>query len=132
MLKKTITYTDYDGVKRTEDFWFHLNKVELTEMNFSATGGMEKMLEKIVKADDNKRIIELFKEIILKSYGEKSDDGKRFIKSPELSKAFEQTEAYVELFMELGGDAEAASAFIRGIIPADVAAEIPATPAVPA
>ena len=80
MLKKTITYTDYDGVERTEDFYFNLSKAEIMEMDFSATGGMEKMIKKIVNTKDTKAMIEIFKDIILKSYGEKSSDGRRFIK----------------------------------------------------
>lgn len=117
MLKKTITYTDYDGNKRTEDFYFNLSKAEVAEMEMSAEGGLTKTLEKIVAEQDGKRIIEMFKDLILKAYGEKSLDGKRFIKSKELSEAFSQTEAYSELFMELAMNAEASAAFVNGIIP---------------
>ena len=126
MIKKTITYTDYDGNNRTEDFYFNLSKPELMEMDFSATGGMEKMIKRIVDAQDTKRIIEVFKDIILKSYGEKSADGKRFIKSKELSEGFSQTEAYSELFMELATNDKAAADFINGVIPKSLAAEIEA------
>lgn len=124
MLKKTITYTDYDGVERTEDFYFNLNKAELMEMELSTAGGMEKRLNRIISARDTKEIIGIFKDIILRAYGEKSDDGKRFTKSHEISRAFAQTEAYSELFMELATDDKAASAFINGIIPASIAAEV--------
>jgi hypothetical protein len=117
MLKQTITYTDYDGNKRTEDFYFNLSKAEVAEMEMSAEGGLTKTLEKIVAEQDGKRIIEMFKDLILKAYGEKSLDGKRFIKSKELSEAFSQTEAYSELFMELAMNAEASAAFVNGIIP---------------
>lgn len=117
MLKKTINYTDYDGNQRTEDFYFNLSKAEVAEMEMSTEGGLTKALEKIVAAQDGKRIIETFKELILKSYGEKSPDGKRFIKSQELREAFAQTEAFSDLFMELATDAEAAAAFVNGIIP---------------
>ena len=117
MLKKTITYTDYDGNERTEDYYFNLKKSEVMEMEMGTTGGMRKMLEKIVAEQDSKRIIETFKDIILRAYGEKSPDGKRFIKSQELADAFSQTEAYSELFMELATNAEAAAVFINGIIP---------------
>lgn len=117
MLKKTIAYTDYEGVERKEDFYFNLSKAEITEMELGVTGGMSQMLQRIVNEKDNKKIVETFKEIILKSYGEKSPDGKRFIKSPELSKAFSETEAYVELYMELMGNEDAAARFINGIIP---------------
>ena len=117
MLKKTITYTDYDGVERTEDFFFNLSKAEVAEMELSTHGGMERLINQIAKTQDRKRLIELFKDIILKSYGEKSMDGRRFIKSKELSEAFSQTEAYSELFMQLATDSNAASAFINGIMP---------------
>jgi len=117
MLKKTITYTDYDGNQRTEDFYFNLSKAEVTEMEMSTEGGLTKMLEKIVQEKDAKRIIETFKDLILKAHGQKSPDGKRFIKTQELRDAFSQTEAYSELFMELAMNAEAAAAFVNGIIP---------------
>ena len=117
MLKKTITYTDYDGVERTEDFFFNLSKAEVAEMELSNHGGMERLIQQIAMTQDRKRLVELFKEIILKAYGEKSMDGRRFIKSKELSEAFSQTEAYSELFMQLATDTEAASTFINGIMP---------------
>ncbi len=127
MLKKTITYTDYDGEERTEDFYFNLSKAELVEMQMSETGGLEKFIRKIVAERDGKRIVEMFKSLILNAYGEKSPDGKRFIKNKELSEAFSQTEAYSELFMELSTDADKAAAFVRGIIPASIAKELPAS-----
>ncbi len=117
MLKKTITYTDYDGVERTEDFFFNLSKAEVAEVELSNHGGMERLIQQIAMTQDRKRLVELFKEIILKSYGEKSMDGRRFIKSKELSEAFSQTEAYSELFMQLATDTEMASKFINGIMP---------------
>lgn len=117
MLKKTITYIDYDGIERTEDFYFNLTKAEVAEMEMSSHGGMERLLQQIAMTQDRKRLVELFKEIILKSYGEKSMDGRRFIKSKELSEAFSQTEAYSELFMQLATDTEAASKFINGVMP---------------
>ncbi|MCM1524226.1 MAG: hypothetical protein NC120_07175 [Ruminococcus sp.] len=119
MLKKTISYTDYDGNPRTEDFYFNLSKAEIARMELSAagTGGLEKTLQHMVDSKDGKRIAESVERLILDSYGEKSVDGKRFIKSKELSEAFYQTEAYSELFMELVLDAEKAAAFVRGIVP---------------
>lgn len=119
MLKKTVTYVDYNGVERTEDFYFNLSKAEVTEMELSVEGGFSKMLEEIVKSNDNARIIELFKEMVLKAYGEKSADGRRFVKSKELAEAFSQTEAYSEIFMELALDEKAAAAFVNGIMPAN-------------
>jgi len=117
MLKKTMTYTDYDGNQRTEDFYFNLTKAEVTEMELSHNGGLIKTIEKIVAEKDGRRIIEIFKDLVLKSHGEKSIDGKRFIKSQELRDAFSQTEAYSDLFMELAMDADSAAAFVNGIIP---------------
>lgn len=121
MLKKTITYTDYNGVDRTEDFYFNLTKAELTEMELSTTGGMAEMMQRIVNAQDAPAIIKIFKEIVLKAYGQKSPDGRRFIKSEALREEFSQTEAYSILFMELATDADAAAKFINGIVPADTA-----------
>ena len=121
MLKKTITYTDYNGSERTEDFYFNLSKAEIMEMEMSTAGGLTEMIQKIVAAQDAPAIIKVFKEIILKAYGEKSPDGKRFIKSEELSTAFSQTEAFSQLFMELATDADAAAKFVNGIIPVDLA-----------
>lgn len=121
MLKKTITYTDYNGVERTEDFWFNLSKAEIMEMELSTTGGLAELIQKIVKEQDAPAIIKIFKDLVLKAYGEKSPDGKRFIKSDEIAMAFSQTEAYSNLFMELATDADAAAKFVNGIIPADAA-----------
>jgi hypothetical protein len=117
MLKKTIAYVDYDGNNRTEDFYFNLSKAETTEMEMSIDGGLANSLRKIVQEKDAKRIIESFKDLILRSYGEKSPDGKRFIKNQEMRDAFSQTEAYSELFMELATNADAAANFVNGIIP---------------
>ena len=127
MLKKTITYHDYNGVEYTQDFYFNLSKAEIMEMELGTTGGLAEMIQKIVAAQDAPSIIKVFKDLILKSYGEKSADGKRFIKSDEMSTAFSQTEAYSELFMELATNAEAAAAFVNGIVPAEMAKEA-ATP----
>lgn len=121
MLKKTITYTDYNGVERKEDFYFNLNQTELMEMEMSTTGGMAEYIQSIVDAKDPKAIIAIFKELILKAYGIKDPDGKRFIKSKEVSEAFSQTEAYNILFMELATNADEASKFVNGILPQAVA-----------
>lgn len=121
MLKKNIKYVDYDGNERTEDFYFNLNKAEVIELQLGTVGGLTKTLEKIVQEKDTSRIIEYFKTIILKAYGEKSADGRRFIKSQELRDAFEQTEAYSELFMELARDAKMAAEFINCVLPKEAA-----------
>ena len=120
MLKKTVTYVDYNGVERTEDFYFNLSKAEVTEMELSVRGGLSAMLDELVKSGDNARIVEIFKDLVLRSYGEKSADGKRFVKSKELSEAFSQTEAYSEIFMELALDEKAAAAFVNGILPSNL------------
>ena len=124
MLKKIITYTDYNGVERTEPFYFNLSKAELMEMELGVTGGMTEMLNKIINAKDGPSLMKTFKEMIMKSYGIKSDDGKRLIKSEELSIAFTQTEAYSVLFMELITDDKAAANFVNGIIPNEIQAEV--------
>lgn len=117
MLKKTITYTDYNGTERTEDFYFNLTKAEIMEMELGTTGGLAEMIQKVVAAQDAPSIIKIFKDLVLRAYGEKSADGKRFIKNDEIREAFSQTEAYSNLFMELATDADAASAFVNGIVP---------------
>lgn len=121
MLKKTITYTDYDDVVRTEDHYFNLSKAELIMMDSSVVGGLKQRLERIIQSKDNVAIMEVFKDLIHRSYGRKSDDGKRFIKSEELSTEFEQTEAYSELVMELLSDPDKAAAFINAIMPKGLA-----------
>lgn len=121
MLKKTITYTDYNGVERTEDFYFNLSKSEVIEMEMGTNGGYAEMIRKIVDAQDMPSIIKIFKDLVLKAYGEKTPDGKRFVKSEAISEAFAQTEAYSNLFMELATDSKAAADFVNGIIPNDIA-----------
>lgn len=120
MLKKTITYTDYNGIERTEDHYFNLSKAEIMELELGTAGGFVEMIEKIVAANDAPSIIKVFKDLILKAYGEKSADGKRFVKSEEISRAFSQTEAYSQLFMELATDSDAAAKFVNGIVPSDL------------
>lgn len=128
MIKKTITYTDYNGVERTENFYFNLSKAEVMEMELSTAGGMAESIQKIVDAKDAPSIIRVFKDLVLKAYGVKSDDGRRFIKSKELSEEFAQTEAYSQIFMELATDADAAAKFVNGIVPADLAQKAAALP----
>ena len=129
MIKKTIKYTDYKGNEREEDFFFNLSKPEVMEMELTTKGGLGEYLDKIIKANSRDELIRWFKIIILKAYGEKSEDGRRFIKSEEISQAFSQTEAFVQLYMELVTDANKASDFINGIVP--TFEEIPDQPAKP-
>lgn len=123
MLKKTITYTDYNGKERTEDFYFNLTKAELTQLENSVSGGISDYIQQIKEAENVPELIKLFKKIILISYGEKSEDGKRFMKKKNgelLADVFESTEAFNVLFMELATDAEAATKFMNGVMPSDL------------
>lgn len=124
MLKKTITYEDYDGNKRTEDFYFNLSKAEILEMEVGIDGSMREKLIRIVNENNPGRIIETFKEILLKAYGVKSGDGKRFIKSKEVLDEFVQTEAYTTLYMQLATDADFAVEFVNGILPKEIVEEM--------
>ena len=126
MLNKNVTYTDYNGVERTETFYFNLTKAEIMEMEMGTSGGLAEMIKRIVAASDMPAIIKLFKDLVLKAYGVKSADGRRFIKNDEVRADFEQTEAYSIIFMELATNADAASAFINGIVPADMSKQIAA------
>ena len=123
MLKKTITYEDFNGEMVSEDFFFHLSKAELVELELSHDGGLSAALQRIVDAEDGKAIIAEFKNIILGSYGKRSDDGKRFFKNQLIREEFEATEAYSALFMELVTDTDAAIEFINGVIPQGMAEE---------
>ena len=120
MLKKLITYVDYNGTERKENFYFNLTKTELLEMETEVTGGMRQLLENMMEKQDIPKIMKSFKTIILRAYGEKSPDGKRFYKSEELSTAFSQTEAYNVLYMELLSDSKKAAAFINALMPEDM------------
>lgn len=121
MIKKTITYTDYNGNERTEEFYFNLRKDEITKMELSTKGGLAEMIQRIVAAQDTPAIIEVFEDLIKRSYGVKTPDGRGFMKRPEDLEAFMSTEAYSELFMELATDADAAAKFVNGVVPADMA-----------
>lgn len=120
MYKKVIKYTDYNGVEREEPFYFNLNKAELIRWEGSTVGGMREMYDKIIQTQDQEALIALFETIIQRSYGEKSPDGKRFMKSPEILANFTSTEAYSELFMELASNDVSAAEFMNGIMPAEL------------
>lgn len=132
MLKKTFKFVDYNGNPRTEDHYFNLTQAEVTELELSVDGGLTAMIKRLVEAQNGGQIIKTMKNLILKSYGVKSPDGRRFIKNQEVRDAFVQTEAYSQLFMELATNAQAASDFVAGIIPAktdeEPSAETPALP----
>ncbi len=122
MITKEITYTDYNGQERTEKYQFNFTKAELTEMELSVNGGLSAMMERIKETDDRPELMRIFKELILKAYGVKSADGKRFVKSDGLRTEFSQTEAYSELYMELVTNTESAITFFNGLIPNDIKA----------
>lgn len=124
MLKKTITYTDYNGLERTEDFYFNLTKAELMKMEMGTAGGLAEAMQKLVNEKEAPAIIKMFEDLVLGAYGEKSPDGKRFIKNDEVRENFASTEAYSILFMELATDADKAADFIKAIIPSDLADEV--------
>lgn len=117
MYRIPVTYTDYNGVERTEDFWFNLSKAELAEMEYGIAGGYSAIVQKIIDSKDFPALIKHFKALVLKAYGVKSDDGRRFMKSEELATEFSQTEAYSEIFMSLAGDDKKAADFVNGIMP---------------
>ena len=117
MFKYTITYTDFNDIERTEDFFFHLTTPELIEMQLTSNEGYDKHVERIIKAESAKELIDTFKSILFKSYGEKSQDGRRFVKSEEISRNFSMTPAYTELFMKLATDDVFAAQFMKGLIP---------------
>lgn len=117
MVVEKIKYTDFNGLEREEEFMFNLTEAEITEMELTTDGGLSDSIKKIIAAQDTPQIIKVFKMLLLKSYGEKSADGRRFVKSDKLSEEFAQTNAYSQLFMKLATDDKAAVAFINGIIP---------------
>lgn len=128
MLKKTITYTDYNNNERTEDFYFNLTKAEIMEMEMSTSGGLAEMIQRVVASQDSPTIVKIFKDLVLRSYGQKSLDGRRFVKNEQLKEEFAQTEAYSILFMELSTDADAAAKFVNGIMPAELSKDSVALP----
>ena len=117
MYKITETYTDYDDNQRTEDFYFNYSEAELTDLQFSVSGGLAGMIDKIIKTNDMPKLVKLFRELIQKAYGQKSNDGRRFIKSPELTKEFTETVAYSQIYMRLATDSKAAQEFINKVVP---------------
>lgn len=124
MLKKTINYTNYNGEQKTKECYFNLTKAEIAEMELEIPGGMAANLKQITEAKDTPSLVKIFKNLILRSYGVKSSDGERFIKTQQVREEFEQSEAYSELFMELATNADSAAEFVNGIIPADLANKV--------
>lgn len=124
MYKKTITYTDFDGNERTEDFYFNLTKADVAKMEMSVNGGYAAMLRKIAGSNNAPVIRDTFEKFIIDSYGEKSPDGREFYKSEEITKKFMATEAYSVLFMELCTDSTSASEFVKGVLPKSLADQV--------
>lgn len=120
MTSRIIEYTDYDGVQQKREFFFNFTEAEIAEMQLSVSGGMQALIRRISETRDNVQLIKLFKQMVLDSYGEKSLDGQRFVKTPEIKAAFEQCPAYSKLFMELASDAEKAAKFLNDIMPESV------------
>lgn len=126
MIKKTITYEDFNGVSRTETFYFHFSQAEILEMEMGTAGGFAERIQKIVDAKDQPAIIKLVKDFVLDAYGEKSADGKRFMKSEEIRTAFVENPAFSEIFMELATDAGKAAEFVNGVVPDNIKDKIAA------
>ena len=120
MIKWPITYEDYNGSQVTEDFYFNLNKAELTTMLFDANGAYTEYIQRLMNERNLKQLGAEFRKIILNSYGQKSDDGKIFRKNKQIREDFENSEAYSVLFMELISDSDKASKFITGVLPKDL------------
>jgi hypothetical protein len=121
MIKKTVTFTDFDGNKRTEDFYFHLTEQELTEWELSVDGGLSGVLTRIVNSQDTKTLIGIFKDLLMKSYGVKTPDGRGFVKNEEVLNNFTCTQAFSDIYMELATDDKAAAEFVNGVMPTSLA-----------
>ena len=126
MYKIREKYEDYNGNERVEEFYFNLTKAEITDMELTTEGGMSAMLNRIIAAKDTSKLIAVFKDLILRSYGQKSPDGRRFIKSDELTKEFTETPAYSQIYLRLATDDKAATEFVNNVIPKDLQNEVKA------
>jgi hypothetical protein len=121
MYKITESYVDYDGNERKEDFYFNFTEQEITRMQYTTEGGLAEMIKRIIEAKDTPRLIQIFEDLITKSYGQKSPDGRRFIKTPELTEEFKQTEAFSQIYMRLATDEKAATDFVNNVVPKKMA-----------
>ena len=130
MLKKTITYKDWNGTTRTEDFYFNLTKTECLEFEFNSSMGssVSSAIQTIIDNRDMRVIIETIKEMLLKSYGVKSEDGRRFIKNDEIREAFEQNPAFDIIYMDIASDPDKAAEFFAGIMPSEVTSSLGPNP----
>lgn len=123
MYKCALTYEDFDGNSITEDFYFNLTKAEIIELEAEWEGGLQGTLDRLTKANDVKALVEMFKGLIAKTYGQRSEDGKRFRKTPDILGDFMDTNAYSEMFIKLATDSDFAAEFVNGIMPRDLMAE---------
>lgn len=121
MYQKAITYEDYNGVKKTKNFYFNLTRSEIAKMHLMTDSGLDQMIKKMIESGSNKEIFTYFDNFVLSCYGEKSADGEEFIKNEEIREKFRNHPAYDVLFMEFieGGD-KAMSDFINAVIPRDM------------
>ena len=120
MIKKTVTYIDYNGVERTESFYFHFSQAEILDMEMGTEGGFAERIQRIIDAKDQTSLLKVIKNFVLDAYGEKSADGRRFIKSKEVKDAFVECPAYSEIYMELLTDDKVAAEFVNKVIPEDM------------
>ena len=120
MLRKEVEYKDFDGNDRKDVLWFHLNEVEITEMDLETSGGLVKYMESIIDTKDVNRLITIFKDLLIRSYGERSMDGKHFYKDDKIRNEFVSSAAYPVLYMEMVSDADKAVEFINGIVPSNI------------
>ena len=123
MLKKTMTTVDFGGTKRTETYYFNLTKAEIMEMQLTTDGGFVQMIQKATDAQSNQELVKTFKDIICKSYGVLSPDGRKFIKNEAVLEDFMATQAFSDLYMELLNDENAAAEFFNGVLPEDLQKE---------
>lgn len=128
MLKRTMTTVDFGGTERTEEYYFNLTRAEIMEMELNTEGGFVQMIDRISAAKSQLELAKLFKQIICKSYGVLSPDGRKFIKNDAILADFMATQAYSDLYYKLASDADEASAFFEGILPEDVKAEMKENP----
>ena len=117
MIKKTVTYTDYNGEQRTETFYFHYTEAEILDMEMSEEGSFADRIQRIIDAKDKTALMKLIKKFVIDAYGVKSEDGKRFMKNDELKTAFLECPAYSDIFMEMVTNDEIAAEFVNGVIP---------------
>lgn len=123
MIKKTITYKDYNDVERTEEFYFHFSESEILDMEFSMDGGFAERVQKMIDTKDQRALLQIIKKFVIDAFGVKSADGKRFIKNDEVKSEFVECPAYSMIFMELVADDEKAAEFVNGVIPANMKAK---------